>query len=598
MTSTVDSVKEKFRGIIKQKNAAAYVIDDVVNNVIVGASAATITNITCGKDTGFVSTAASATLDKLLSTVATVKTAAVQNVSSALLAATCPGTQTIAKTEFIQKLKTYQAKDVSAYPTDAANGQVTFTYTVDGAPKKGTIAMASNNLNTNAIIRTHANGTISYRWEGKEALHTVTVKSVASVQGQANTYNLTFDKAAPAISKPLGVFKLSNQTQAVQVGETAQVFVNTYGPNALVTQFVKWTSRVTSLTVTVSSATKVATPANSYKLEFVGSPKPSKPIAPQVVEGLFFQGDVAKVNVITTGQTTSILGAINWTSRAVAQTAEVKSATPASDQKSTTIVFKDPKTAKEFKPFVWKAASTVYAGDTATIYARQADSTVVFLSKFLKQNQDTSPDTSPQGNPDTSPQGNPDTSSPDTSPPAGPSDKPRDDVTGQAQADTGSPTIKINVNLENDNENREYGGSNGVYLPGYYYTGTETSAPDPTEPPQTTQTPDDDRPPLTYTCPAAPACPKGLSTPGTFFCMTKRTFIIVVVMLLLASLLLGAGYYMYRKKWKGPAANATARGPANGFGDLGDLGGLGGPGGGGGFGGGGPGGSGANFGRS
>ena len=591
VTSTIQSVRDKFDGIIKQKNAAAYVIDDVLNVSITRRQAATAaggaTPCTSEALRTAIKEAASDTLVNVVpfTVQAAERTKVFNNVADAILAVACRGNaSTISKSNVVTNMRAYQAKDVTGYPVDATSGLVTFAYKVNNTAQRGTIAMAANNLDTSATIRVHSNGTISYRAAGTEKLHTVTVRSVANVQGQAGTYDLTFEKAEPAISKTFEVFKLTSQV-APKVGEQAQAFVNTADQKARVTQFVKWTGQVTSLTVTASKVTRLQDPPNTFEVQFEATPPPPNRLAPQRIKGLVFVGDVAKVNVVTNGGTTSVVGPIMWTDKTTTVTGVVESVTVAADKKSSTIVFKDSVTQKTFKPFVW-VSPRVSKGDTATLYAHQANSTVHNIVKWLTR-ETMQPETL---GPETS---QPETLGPDT---LGP-DKPKDDATGNAVYETGSPGIRINVNLDNQNDNDDRG------MGGLYYGGgvvgvvdtTETSAPEPTEAPATEEPDDMDDSGgsrvQTYSCPPAPACPKGLSNSGTFFCMTKRTFIIVIVMLLLASVLAGVGYYMYRKKWKMGGANAAAGAPANGFGGLGDLGGLGGPGGGGG------GGSGANFGR-
>ena len=145
-------------------------------------------------------------------------------------------------------------------------------------------------------------------------------------------------------------------------------------------------------------------------------------------------------------------------------------------------------------------------------------------------------------------------------------------------------TIDLTIDNKNDNDSNgaadARGGGNGY---GYGYGGQIAypvavgAAGDATEAPEDStedggEEADAPAPyvPAPVQCPPPRVCPQGLSSPGTFFCMTKRTFVIVIVMMILASILVSVGYWIYRKKLAAPSAGA---GGNSGFGDLGGLGG-------------------------
>lgn len=158
-------------------------------------------------------------------------------------------------------------------------------------------------------------------------------------------------------------------------------------------------------------------------------------------------------------------------------------------------------------------------------------------------------------------------------------------------APTAPPTVapvdagaKISVTIRNKNDSEAEGEADG--RPGGPYgvplVVGEALVPSPTDAPTDEPLPQQPIPvECSNTCPELPPpCPTtGLTKPGTFFCMTRRTFMIVVCMLVLASALAALGYWIYRKKALGGGA---ATGPGDGLGDLGfggtgaDLG-LGGP---------------------
>lgn len=144
----------------------------------------------------------------------------------------------------------------------------------------------------------------------------------------------------------------------------------------------------------------------------------------------------------------------------------------------------------------------------------------------------------------------------------------------------------ISVTIRNANESEAEGGADrgrgGPYDPyALPLLVGEALVDSPTDAPTTAAV--EEQQPVQVQCPPAPppvtcSAATDLKQPGTFFCMTRRTFIIVVCMMVVACALAALGYWIYRKQ---AVAGGTGS-PADSLGDLGfggagaDLG-LGGP---------------------
>lgn len=168
----------------------------------------------------------------------------------------------------------------------------------------------------------------------------------------------------------------------------------------------------------------------------------------------------------------------------------------------------------------------------------------------------------------------------------GQSDLPRDGATGKAIA-TKPPGVTLDLTVSNDNDNAGTAGGGWPYGGGGYWADGGVwvggGGPSTVAPPSSTTAPTATEAPVSQpfvcppaNCPASQRCGlEGMSSksPGTFFCMTKNTFVAVIIMLIIASALVAVGFWIWRKKSMGGPGNAPIGGGGGpggpGFDDLG-----------------------------
>lgn len=551
--AATEAARKKLLDIAKLYGAGSHVVDDIVSAV---ASQFPVQKpgvphggiVDCTTPFPFLKTAATARLG-FKSMTAQQKNIVMNNIQNAMKSATCPsGAKLVSTKSFGDTLRSYQPRLVVAFVKDSTSTAATFEFfDAKGAKqtKSLTFVDAAIPKNKTANLTLHADGNVSFVSWRSDALVTATVKSVAPV---GNVFNVVFGTSnATYAAYPMNA--------TATVGETAQVFV---GGNK-VTHFVRWVSRAATMKVTVQTVKPIA--AGGFAVTFAASPPTTQVLATQVKTRVFV-GDSAEITVAN-----NVVTVQKWVNVAKPYSASVATATKVTDA-TYKVLFANPRPAvagASFKDVVLTRQEGIKPGDAASLFARLEGSSLVVVEpstlKWTAQVVTQPPTDSPT-----------------------PSETPMDDVTGQPIL-TDEPGITINIKGDtNANTNtgaaETVGGGGGPFyvadgLP-VVPIGTEAPEEEATEMPlDATMSPyvDPASSPATCTvsCPGAPACPEGLSGQGSFFCMTKRTFIIVVIMFVVACCLVSLGYWMYRKRMASGAGGGLNANAGGGLGDLGPL---------------------------
>ena len=161
----------------------------------------------------------------------TVKASLKNNISAV---ACNSSTGTVSKSEFVNRLQRYAARDLEGYPVATEEqGVVTFKFKTEPFVEKRVRLRVDRATPTrSALLRMHSDGTVTFLRAGREMQGVLTVKKVSPIKGQQGWVSAEFRRGAVSFgSVPV-------RAPAV-VGQNAVVFIDP--ATKRVTQFVSWT---------------------------------------------------------------------------------------------------------------------------------------------------------------------------------------------------------------------------------------------------------------------------------------------------------------------------------------------------------------------
>ena len=589
--TTIQDVKSQLEAIATQSGAGVYIIDDIL--AAMHDQAPLVGNVQCGPTALKVANARLAFLGTNNATIKSVK----DNLIDAIKSSTCGYAPYTSSATFKNKLaKHLPSYNVYGYPSrtvTTARGTklITFEYTARSTKREASFEFAPDDRDmapsATVTLRAHADGRATFKAWGPGRKREARV--VAAPVLPEGSYDITFKDTA---SNDTYKFRMAKGRETIVPGDLATLYVNDADKSVM--RVDKWLNKAQQYHAAVKSAKKTSN--GTYEVTFKDTGSEARPFEAFVFNPLadtsgpmdVFPGDLAdvyaaydegkkKMVIVASSEDATKVRFTSWTSE---YEARVRAATYNAQAKTWDVVFEDTDTAQVFMPFAVAEGAT--AGDVAIVHARKKGEQYQ-VAKIKTWIGHRVPNV--------------------TTPPQYVTEGPIIDGT-QAPVDpeTPAPGLRINLKIANDNENEaEAAGDGGGRGAGPFFggvpglVGVPGVLPGPGEvatdaPAATSDNVDTSNAPAVLyppvqpvmqqaPCPPAPTCPRVLPE-GTFFCMTRKTFMLVAIMLVAACVMACLGYYIWRKKGGGAAAAGGGGGGDLGFGgDLGglDLGGPGGP---------------------